>query len=410
MALALALVAGGLMSWWLAAEAWAASSALVARGLRGTNDLPDLVAIPLVWVGAAVAAWYALTSLAGLGLRVIARTSTHHPRALHADAGARPHTARLARFIGRFGAPAIRRVALTGVTAGLSVSMAILPASAVPGDTDPDDAGASDSLVAPPLRQSDLPGIPALPGFELTGHRSLIEVRITEGAADPGGQGTGGTGARDTGEADAAGPGGSESAEGADRTDAEGAGEGGSAVGSPAPQDQGPAPRTHEPASQDQQPSSQDPGAPTSPPDQQGTQGTPGTEQTDQVRSDPVFSDPEAPARSTPAPATPPTSTDPASTPPGPPTGGSTTDAAATGTPPADEPSATYVVAPGDSLWEIAAAHAEPAAGPADIAAAWPQWYAANRDAIGLDPDLVLPGTVLAIPEPAATTTTGGTR
>jgi nucleoid-associated protein YgaU len=69
-----------------------------------------------------------------------------------------------------------------------------------------------------------------------------------------------------------------------------------------------------------------------------------------------------------------------------------------------------YVVAPGDSLWEIAAAHADPGAVPADIAAAWPQWYAANRDVIGLDPDLVLPGTVLAIPEPAATSNPGGTR
>jgi LysM repeat protein len=443
-ALALALVAGGLMFWWLAAEAWTASSALLARGLRGTNDLPELVAIPLVWVGAAVAAWYALTSLAGLALRVTAHASSRHTRGARADVGDRPHGARLARFIGRFGAPAFRRVALTGVTAGLSVSMAILPASAVGATSDEDDADRSRSLVAPPLRESDLPGIPALPGFELTGHRSLIDVRIADGV-----EGEGGAGRSGTGGADATGPDGSDSADRAGRPDAGGVGAAGASTGgpdggTPAPQDHDSAPRAHDPAPEDQQASSQSPARPSSPADPQGTQGTQGTQDDpaapDPERPDPVFSDPWAPARSTPAPTTPPTGTDPAHgspetarSPQGAPTPGaphdqpatggpssSPTDAsssnaatpgsASTGTPPAVDPSATYVVAPGDSLWEIAAAHADPGAVPADIAAAWPQWYAANRDVIGLDPDLVLPGTVLAIPEPAATSNPGGTR
>jgi nucleoid-associated protein YgaU len=57
------------------------------------------------------------------------------------------------------------------------------------------------------------------------------------------------------------------------------------------------------------------------------------------------------------------------------------------------------VVAPGDSLWRIAAAELGPDATPADVAAAWPRWYAANRAAIGDDPGLIVPGLVLRMPE-----------
>jgi hypothetical protein len=32
------------------------------------------------------------------------------------------------------------------------------------------------------------------------------------------------------------------------------------------------------------------------------------------------------------------------------------------------------------------------------VARTWPRWYAANRDAIGPDPDLLRPGTVLHPP------------
>ncbi|GAA1852273.1 hypothetical protein [Myceligenerans crystallogenes] len=66
----------------------------------------------------------------------------------------------------------------------------------------------------------------------------------------------------------------------------------------------------------------------------------------------------------------------------------------------------TVVVAEGDSLWSIAAAQLAarakgPGTGPprpARVARETAAWYAANRDVIGPDPDLVRPGTVLHPP------------
>ena len=55
---------------------------------------------------------------------------------------------------------------------------------------------------------------------------------------------------------------------------------------------------------------------------------------------------------------------------------------------------ARYAVAPGDTLTAIAAALAVPGG--------WPALYAANRHAIGPDPALIRPGTILAIPETTA--------
>lgn len=60
---------------------------------------------------------------------------------------------------------------------------------------------------------------------------------------------------------------------------------------------------------------------------------------------------------------------------------------------------AEVVVRAGDSLWRIAAQHLDPLASPAQIAAAWPGWYAANRDVVGPDPGLIHPGQVLSRPE-----------
>jgi hypothetical protein len=60
---------------------------------------------------------------------------------------------------------------------------------------------------------------------------------------------------------------------------------------------------------------------------------------------------------------------------------------------------AEVVVRAGDSLWRIAARHLDPLASPAQIAAAWPGWYAANRDVVGPDPGLIHPGQVLSRPE-----------
>jgi nucleoid-associated protein YgaU len=57
------------------------------------------------------------------------------------------------------------------------------------------------------------------------------------------------------------------------------------------------------------------------------------------------------------------------------------------------------VVHRGDSLWSIAARHLGSRASDAEIAHAWPQWFHLNRDVIGNDPDVILPGQVLRIPD-----------
>ena len=71
----------------------------------------------------------------------------------------------------------------------------------------------------------------------------------------------------------------------------------------------------------------------------------------------------------------------------------------ATGARPSAPTGGGYVVQSGDTLWGIAAAHLEPEASAARIATAWPNWYEANRAAIGADPDHILPGTVLHEPD-----------
>lgn len=68
---------------------------------------------------------------------------------------------------------------------------------------------------------------------------------------------------------------------------------------------------------------------------------------------------------------------------------------------PAPEPAPAAARAPahesitvrtGDSLWSIAAERLGPDAALADIEVAWRELYAANRSAIGADPDLIHPG------------------
>ena len=59
------------------------------------------------------------------------------------------------------------------------------------------------------------------------------------------------------------------------------------------------------------------------------------------------------------------------------------------------------VVTRGDSLWSIAARFLGPDVGDAQVADAWPSWYAMNRTVIGDDPDVLLPGQVLRVPEVA---------
>jgi hypothetical protein len=60
--------------------------------------------------------------------------------------------------------------------------------------------------------------------------------------------------------------------------------------------------------------------------------------------------------------------------------------------------SAAVVVRPGDSLWAIAGDHLPGRPSGAQIAAAWPAWWAANRDAVGSNPDLIEPGLRLTPP------------
>jgi hypothetical protein len=55
----------------------------------------------------------------------------------------------------------------------------------------------------------------------------------------------------------------------------------------------------------------------------------------------------------------------------------------------------TYVVRPGDSLWSIARAHP---GGTGSVEHRWRAIWQANRDLVGDDPDLILPGQALRLP------------
>ncbi len=69
------------------------------------------------------------------------------------------------------------------------------------------------------------------------------------------------------------------------------------------------------------------------------------------------------------------------------------------GDPAADAAAAAEVVVRrGDTLWSIVARHLGPSASPADIDTEWPRWWAANRDVIGPDPDVIFPGQRLLPP------------
>jgi hypothetical protein len=65
-----------------------------------------------------------------------------------------------------------------------------------------------------------------------------------------------------------------------------------------------------------------------------------------------------------------------------------------------DDGRAEVTVRPGDSLWVIAARRLAPSPTDAEVAAAWPAWYAANRQVIGPDPSLLKPGQRLRAPGP----------
>jgi hypothetical protein len=63
------------------------------------------------------------------------------------------------------------------------------------------------------------------------------------------------------------------------------------------------------------------------------------------------------------------------------------------------KPRVGYTVEPGDTLWDIAATHLQSAQrSSARINHYWRQIYRANRPAIGAEPDLIHPGTLLDVP------------
>ena len=60
------------------------------------------------------------------------------------------------------------------------------------------------------------------------------------------------------------------------------------------------------------------------------------------------------------------------------------------------------VVHRGDSLWSIAGRHLGPDASAAEVDRSWREWFSLNRDTVGEDPDLILPGQVLRVPGQSA--------
>lgn len=66
---------------------------------------------------------------------------------------------------------------------------------------------------------------------------------------------------------------------------------------------------------------------------------------------------------------------------------------------PDSEATPTVTVAPGDSLWSIAADHGVTDGSAAEINDAWRDLYDHNREAVGDDPGLIHPGDTLALPE-----------
>jgi len=76
---------------------------------------------------------------------------------------------------------------------------------------------------------------------------------------------------------------------------------------------------------------------------------------------------------------------------------------------PAPQPATgRLTVRPGDSLWTIAARRLGGRPAAARIQREWPRWFAANRQLIGADPGLILPGTRLVVPR-SESTPAGGT-
>jgi nucleoid-associated protein YgaU len=64
--------------------------------------------------------------------------------------------------------------------------------------------------------------------------------------------------------------------------------------------------------------------------------------------------------------------------------------------------SAVHVVAPGDTLWSIAAADLPPASSDTAIDRRWRQWWQHNRAVVGPDPNMIHVGMRLTAPPPTS--------
>lgn len=63
---------------------------------------------------------------------------------------------------------------------------------------------------------------------------------------------------------------------------------------------------------------------------------------------------------------------------------------------------AGVVVTPGDTLWSLAGRTLPPGASPQQVERRWREIYAANREVVGADPDLIRPGQRLVLPPTTA--------
>ena len=130
------------------------------------------------------------------------------------------------------------------------------------------------------------------------------------------------------------------------------------------------------------------------------TTATPAPASDAQASPAPASPAPASPAPASPAPAAPVPAPAPALAPT--PTSTAPTSPAPSSAAPAPRPEttrrSTVVVRPGDSLWELAERSLPAPVSDADRAAEWPRWWAANRDVIGDDPDVLRPGQHLVAP------------
>ncbi|MCK6212053.1 LysM peptidoglycan-binding domain-containing protein [Georgenia sp. EYE_87] len=340
------LVATVALSSWLAGRALAAGVALADSPGRAA-DVPDAVAVLLLWTGCAAAAWYALTC----GLALVIR--------LGRAAGAT--TSGLERTVRRWGFPVLRRAVLTTVAAGAGLSLSVGAAGASTAGAEPglpEDLGWGADVVSeqpaevgaqlgeaarsslpiaveadggagavPPLRRpSGAPGGSAATDDEVGGTAPAHDAVTTAEAA--------GEAARVALEAAR-----TSHATGAVTSHATGAPGTGHPAGAPGTSLGEPTPRA-----------SSGPGIPESPPSPAAAARTPALADEHDSPSD----------------------------------------------------AGTYRVRPGDSLWSVAAAHQGEHATTAEVAQAWPEWYRANRLQIGPNPHVIHPGQLLHVPDEEA--------